>query len=461
MGRFARVLITLVLTSAWTLGTTGSVLAVDPERLQEEIRFRLDFGLRADEAYVSQLISKQNAHGRWPVALSDLEAADLDRRAAMQDELGPLESAAEQLPRFAGHWIDQKAGGVVTVAFSGGDPSEWRQVLEPHLPVGAELRLIAVQYSLADLQRTNDRLENDLSALRTSGIVLGHSGVDLSENRVRVGVVDLTAHQTLALRAEYGELLLIEPAQPTPTACTGRESCFGPPLRAGISVSPRGVTLVNRCSMAFLVHQSTNVQWLTAGHCAPTTAPAGATCPSGNNHAYCWYHAGNGSWHIGQIKATCWPYCSFSDAARGGNINSTFASHKIWLSSSGAMRDVSGSQAFNADNEGNMTCLNARSISGAYTCGYIEFMGRMSYYGGTVWFDEQRFATYNSKYGDSGGAVHSWATPSFTVIAYGVHSGCTDEGPNGVCEGLGVYSHIFRVGQELGVSVCTTANPCP
>jgi len=72
-----------------------------------------------------------------------------------------------------------------------------------------------------------------------------------------------------------------------------------------------------------------------------------------------------------------------------------------------------------------------------------------------------RFATYPSKYGDSGGAVQSPVTPTFRVVAYGIHSGCTNLGADDWCDGLSIYSHIYRIGQELAITVCTTANPCP
>jgi hypothetical protein len=108
-----------------------------------------------------------------------------------------------------------------------------------------------------------------------------------------------------------------------------------------------------------------------------------------------------------------------------------------------------------------MTCLNARK-SEAYTrCGYISWKGTWTYPGG-IYFEDLRFATYAHKVGDSGGAVHSGPTASFTVVAYGVHSGCTGSvSSSSNCTGYSIYSHIARVNQELGTSVCTTANPCP
>lgn len=284
----------------------------------------------------------------------------------------------------------------------------------------------------------------------------------MSSNRVVVGVPE-SAGAAEELRLRYGDAVLAVLGNPEPTACSGRESCIGPPLRGGISGSPKGTTYRNRCSIAFLIHYYSSVQWLTAGHCAKVVAPAGAPpCPSTNPPAYCWYHAGNGSWAIGQIKKTCWPQCLRSDSARGGNISPTYASNKLYGNHLGEMRNVGGVQSPSSEVEGQIVCLNARRVSGSYRCGYWDHKGRWDYPGG-VYFEDMRFATYGHMYGDSGGAVKSGPRPTNDFVAYGVHSGCTNLGSDDVCYGLSIYSHISRVTQELGpgVTVCTTANPCP
>jgi hypothetical protein len=192
------------------------------------------------------------------------------------------------------------------------------------------------------------------------------------------------------------------------------------------------------------------VQWLTAGHCAPD--PGGQV----------WYHAGNSAQPLGTIFKSCWPACTYSDAARGGNINNTYASYKVYQSGNSAGVSVTASQALNADDPGDYTCLNARMATG-WRCGTINSIGTMCYQGNpcTLWFDEQRFATYADQSGDSGGAVHS-AIISGGVRAYGVQSGCTNL-QNGVCAGYSVYSHIARILQELGpgLTVCTWTATCP
>ena len=311
---------------------------------------------------------------------------------------------------------------------------------------------------MEELTTLSGRVASDARGLRSDGIGIGHVGVDISENRVKVGIVGLDPTIEVDLRARYGDAIRVVAANPSTTACTGRETCFGPPLRAGISAAPEGTAFANRCSLAFLIHAGPAVGWLTAGHCARTVSPQQTSpCPA----VYCWNHAGQDGWEIGRIRKTCWPQCNFSDAARGGELNATFSDNKVYMNHLGDMRTVSSSQGFNADDEGDTTCLNARRVSGSWSCGTIDHIGRVWYNNNTVFFDEMRFATFANKTGDSGGAVHSCCTP---LVAYGVESGCTNL-VNGVCQGLGIYSHIFRVLQEIGqgvaVSVCASSNPCP
>jgi hypothetical protein len=414
--------------------------SVDPNRLQAAIRFRQDFGFRSDVTYVRELIANAPASAS-PMVLTEAEQAEMDRRRAMETQMEPLEAAAETMPTFAGHWIDQPAGGVITVAFNG-DARDHLAELRAIAPPGAEVRVVDVLYSLEELDDLKSQLEADYGTLKSGGIELAHWAVDISKNRVEVGVTGLDDAKRSTLADRYGNRLIAIPANPQVTGCSGRESCIGPPLRAGISGAPVGTSYGNRCSIAFLIHYSAYTQWLTAGHCAQST---GVT----------WYHAGNAAWPIGTIKATCWPQCNYSDAARAGNISSTYASEDVYLTTTSTF-NVTGSQGYNGDDEGDITCINARRAG--YDCGYIENIGTMSY--GSVWFYEMRFASYQSYYGDSGGAVHSYPSGYYNVVAYGIQSGCTDLDGD-VCVGYGVYSHIYRVLQEIGGSVCSTYDTCP
>ncbi len=291
--RWMHILVAALLATAAVFPEAGSARAAgDPERLRVELRFRADFGLSTDEAFVTQLMSRPEAYSHWPVALTPQERAELDRRFAMEQQMSPMEEFAEQLTNFAGHWIDQPAGGIITLAFTA-DPELHREALQALVPLGASLQLVRVQFALQELEAVYEQMTQERDALREDGLQLGHLFVDVMENRVVAGVVGLTPENAAALHARYGDIVVPEPSNPVPTSCSSKESCIGPPLRAGISGAPNGTSYRNRCSIAFMIHRSSDEEWLTAGHCAQVIGVV-------------WHHAG---YQIGTIEATCWPQC--------------------------------------------------------------------------------------------------------------------------------------------------------
>lgn len=90
------------------------------ERDQMEIAFRQEFGLRSDLAFVHQVRADASATSPgedvYPVPLTPVERADMDRRREVEAQLGPAQAYAEQhAASFGGMYIDQAAGGVLTL----------------------------------------------------------------------------------------------------------------------------------------------------------------------------------------------------------------------------------------------------------------------------------------------------------------------------------------------------------
>jgi streptogrisin C len=448
MDMYTRALLGVVvlLGSTALAGDIRAVTETADARLAIELKFRQDFGLDADPAAVRALMGNPAAYdGNFPVALSPPERAEMGRRIAMEAKMAPLELHAQGLPGFAGIWIDQPSGGVIKVALVGGTDGD-RATLQRLVPPGARLEIVPARHTFPDLQALQRRIRDRADEFQTQGHRIGLLYVHLQSNSVRIGVTSESEAALNAMRAQYGDAVSIEIADPVPTACTDRWHCQGPPLRAGIAAPTNAAV---PCSLAFLIRKFGTVGWLTAGHCAPNVGAV-------------WFHDGIG---IGTIRATCWPQCNFSDAARAGELNSTFSGNRVYVSGNATGRHVTGSQGRFDDNYGNYTCLNARRAE-AWRCGYIQSDNAFVCYqraangSCTIWFTEMRLASFANAYGDSGGAVHS----SFTgrgVVAYGVESGCTSM-PNGdTCSGLGIYSHIANVLTELGNwSVCSALTPC-
>lgn len=367
----------------------------------------------------------------------------MDRRIAMESQMQPLEDWAESVPNFAGYWIDQPHGGVINIAFAG-DANLYVSAANKLAPAGSEVRLVSVTYSMDQLTAALKLVKEARAEPELEATIL-RIGVDPRTNRVLVGVSDVTPVLVADFRMRFGATVEVEQAaEPVLSGCVDRTHCAGPPLRAGIA-APTNAAIP--CSLAFLVHKGSSVGWLTAGHCGKTVGAQ-------------WFHDGI---NIGWIKTTCWPNCLRSDSALGGYLNSTYSSYHVWRTSQ-AMNHVGSAQANNADDIGDYTCLNARHSLG-WRCGYIDAIATVTYPGG-IYFQDQRYATFAAYDGDSGGAVHSAIQPgSYYVIAYGVQSGCEDTNGDGKCtsadSGRGIYSHIYWVQSELGVTVCKTSTPCP
>ena len=385
--------------------------------------------------------------GNFPVALTPAERAEMERRIALEKQMTPLEELAASLPGFAGHWIDQPGGGVIKVALvDGTDVDSVR--LQALVPPGARLEIVPARFTLSDLEAIHRQIKEDVDELQARGNEIGLFYIHPQTNGVRVGVSSDQKAALAALQGRYGDAVSVEVADPVTTACTDRNHCAGPPLRAGIA-APTNAAIP--CSLGFLIRKSGVEGWLTAGHCAKTIGAV-------------WYHNGIG---IGTIRATCYPACQYSDAARAGELNTTYSANRVYAPPAAYPngRLIHSSMALNADDPQDYVCLNARRAEG-WRCGYIQSVNATVCYerdvngNCTVWFDEQRLANFANKNGDSGGGVHTGVTGG-GVYALGIESGCTYMPDGDTCSGWGIYSHIARVISELGGwQVCSSVFTC-
>jgi len=358
------------------------------------------------------------------------------------------------LPSFAGLWLDQRRGGVITVAFAAGHAAANRAAIESAAPAGSTVEVIDVKYSWAELEQTLELVERDRLALKEEGLWIRELGIDPRPNRVEVAIGELTDDAVKQLHTRFGDAIVVEQSgNPTFTACTDRYNCIGPPVRAGIATSPG-------CSLAFQVKVTgaPGTGWLTASH-PPLRQPGKGHLPRRRGDR--------------NDRASCWDPCLRADASLGGWLNSTYDSDWVYVQPTIAAR-VEVMQSSTGDYIGQTTCLNGARQTGSlpFRCGVLDEIRRVDY--GDHYFLDQRYATFHAYVGDSGGAVHSprYGTYGY-VAAYGVQSGCENlDGSSDGCQpgdadGRSIYSHVAWATSNLSqiygasITVCPVSVPCP
>lgn len=206
-----------------------------------------------------------NRSSSWDygIALTPDENAEIDRRLTIEAQVEPLSQYLMTEPAFGGGYTDQAGGHILDIAFAT-DPSKYEARIRELLPPGALYRLRQVKHSIAELNAVQDRITADRSVLAVMGIHVNAIIVDVVSNVVEVGVAQVDQAAVAVLEARYGTGILRMfgggQATLTHTGCFSRTHCYGPPLRAGISVNPSG------CSLGFVVNQSGQRRILTAGH---------------------------------------------------------------------------------------------------------------------------------------------------------------------------------------------------
>ncbi|MFY1680532.1 trypsin-like serine protease [Micromonospora sp. WMMD730] len=281
-----------------TMGTTGVALAVDrgaapagepaggtwaagavPVAGQARTATRADAGGRAATpaaprpAPVASRPAAQVAQAA-PASVSYLsdryrvgpdEAA---RRLALQELSAPLaDTLAARFPdAYAGMWLDQAGGGVLTIAAT--DPARVTETVAG-LPDARHVTVVPVRHSRRDLDAAATRLAGTLGV--TAGrdvvvderanevLVLTGDAVPADDARL-AGALD-TAGVPARVRARFD-------AGTIPKACDPRY-CAQAPMRGGIRLDvPRDDGTVGGCTTGFNVRAKSGRYYvLTAGHC--------------------------------------------------------------------------------------------------------------------------------------------------------------------------------------------------
>lgn len=238
------------------------------------VNFRTLFGLQADRSYAEEVARDPSATRRLGAPLTASEAAEIDRRAAFAARLDPVIERLDADARFAGAWINQRAGGRLEVSVAR-EAAAVKESIMGLMPSDGEVNVTTTAYSKADLEATRATVEASWSKLVARGIPIRSVWINHVTSQVEVGLADLS--QAAAISDLFGPSVSTALEEGGSLVACSRANCANP-MKGGLYIY---VTGGPACTSAFMGRKTTAAappnEWyiITAGHCFDGTA-AGA-----------------------------------------------------------------------------------------------------------------------------------------------------------------------------------------
>lgn len=426
----AFVLLITTMTS-WT-ASAGEPLEEATARATE---FREELGLDSSRSHIEGLARDARASREFGIPLTGAEAAELNRRVAMQQGLNPLKAYLKTRADFGGLYIDQSAGGVVNIILTGeSSEADVLQRARELAPGDAPLRIRAGQRSLAELERTLDSIATEMSG-RLAGQIAS-AGIVEDRNAVEVALQAGATISAPDLAAEFGPgVIVVDDPGIALTACIDWNNCAEDPWRGGLSIDNLDTLTKPDCSTAFVMKAPAGGaarKMLTAGHCGSVDSV--------------WQHD---DVHFGTMNAPN-RYAQNSDAdVVLINILDSWAGNQIVLAP--VLRNITSQQGFGGDSVGDVICqsgFKTKDVRNSIACGVITSVNIAVNANGVILL-KQRRANLEVRRGDSGGSVFIQSQALGVVSA-----GAEQVGDHFT---VTFYSHIAQASDELnGWSVQTT-----
>lgn len=436
-----------------------SAVSPSPEEVgtnDDAAQFRQTFGLNATPEVLRTAAADTTTYSTWPygVPLSKVEIAEMGRRAQVQAAVNKLLPQTRSLPGWGGVYLDQQAGGQPVFLFTSGLPKDVRDQIASALPAGTAFRVEAATRTEAQLLAQKAKIEADLPSTWASGIDVVRVAVKTSENRLRIGVHDLTDAERQMLLARYGaEIDVFEDGVAVSDACGGYNDCR--PIKGGISINHDGGS-AGECTSGFVVRGDTGALYLlTAGHCIQVHGGYDTLWEHDNDsfgraRRETWTPGGTGAADVGLITI-------FS-------AEQTLMTHKNQMRrTTNSVVSVVGVEMIGPGSEGGQACRVGRRSG--HDCGIITewSVGRASKVTGykQMWVTDTTTMNFDSLGGDSGGSVFYYdnggTTGSVVVLGTHVHSeegtGANESWFSNFWAGTVYYEQLWG----MGYSPCLTA----
>jgi hypothetical protein len=254
----------------------GAAAGADEAEIARVTADRARYGFDTDRATVVQLLETGGApeSDAYGFPMTRAEATDLYQRSGfvqrLSDDTLPY---VERLDGYAGHWIDQRAGGQLVVMLTKPDADVKAEVRSRMPKVSRGVRFENAEHDMDELQRAFRDIETNWPR---DGVDPVAFALDERNNRftAKVPIAQLAKANANPTRIR-GIDIKFESSAPIRDAvvwseCVGRWSCYAP-LRLGARAFYSTVGASWRCGIGFNVKHSTNSDlseaFLTAGHC--------------------------------------------------------------------------------------------------------------------------------------------------------------------------------------------------
>lgn len=176
-----------------------------PPEIVEAIAQREALGLRSDLGWVQAVAANPDVNLDWGIPLLAFEAAELERRATGESELVGIVQGylAEHADVSGGLYIDQRAGGVLTVLVTD-DPAPHEAALRALAKPDARLAVRQVRWTEQELLDVQDRLVAEQASIASLPAFVSSTGVDIMDNRVTVDVSSAVPDVGQRIAAQVG-----------------------------------------------------------------------------------------------------------------------------------------------------------------------------------------------------------------------------------------------------------------
>lgn len=193
-------------------GLVSPAPTLSVNELTEASRFRTDFGLRTDDAWIAAVARDPGSdRTTYGVPLSAAEVEELGRRIRDVNQIRAVViTYGEAHPQdWGGAWIYQEAGGVLVAQFTAHIELH-RLALWGQIWPNAKLEIRQVRWTQGELLAAKERVKSDDAWFATLPASISSIGIDDSANRVvvRLSSPNPSAPQLVAAHFGLDESLL-------------------------------------------------------------------------------------------------------------------------------------------------------------------------------------------------------------------------------------------------------------